>query len=128
MTDLLTYRRTQAVATISLDDGKVNVMSLKMLAAVNDALDQALWDQAVVVIAGRPGVFSAGFDLPVLRAGGAESAEMVRRGFVLAERLLSFPLPVVIACTGHALAMGAFLVLFGRLPCRRRGRLQDRRQ
>lgn len=113
MSELLTYRRAQSVATISLDDGKVNVMSSRMLQALNEALDQAQWDQAVVVLAGRPGVFSAGFDLPVLRAGGAEANQMVRNGFRLAERLLSFPFPVVIACTGQALAMGAFLVLSG---------------
>jgi enoyl-CoA hydratase len=113
MSELLTYRRAHSVATISLDDGKVNVMSTSMIQALNEALDQAQWDQAVVVIAGRPGVFSAGFDLPVLRAGGSEAKEMVRSGFRLAERVLSFPFPVVIACTGHALAMGAFLVLSG---------------
>jgi enoyl-CoA hydratase len=113
MTDLLTYRLTQSVATISLDDGKVNVMSLQMLDALNEALDRAQWDQAIVVLTGRPGVFSAGFDLPVLRAGGVASAQMIQRGFQLAERLLSFPFPVVIACSGHALAMGAFLVLSG---------------
>jgi enoyl-CoA hydratase len=113
MTDLLTYRLTQSVATISLDDGKVNVMSLQMLDALNEAFDQAQWDQAIVVLTGRPGIFSAGFDLPVLRAGGVASAQMVQRGFRLAERLLSFPFPVVIACSGHALAMGAFLVLSG---------------
>lgn len=113
MSELLTYRRAQSVATISLDDGKVNVMSPRMLKALDEALDQAQWDQAVVVIAGRPGAFSAGFDLSVLRAGGNEANEMVRAGFRLAERLLAFPFPVVIACTGHALAMGAFLVLSG---------------
>jgi enoyl-CoA hydratase len=111
MAEFLSYRRAQSVATIAIDDGKVNVLSLRMIDAINEALDQAQWDQAVVVIGGRPGVFSAGFDLPVLRAGGPDAATMVRRGFQLAERLLAFPFPVVIACTGHALAMGAFLVL-----------------
>ena len=38
---------------------------------------------------------------------------MLRAGFELAERMLSFPMPVVIACTGHAVAMGVFLVLSG---------------
>ena len=113
MSEFLSYRRAQSVATISIDDGKVNVMSLRMIEAINEALDQAQWDQAVVVIGGRPGVFSAGFDLPVLRAGGPDASTMVRRGFQLAERLLSFPFPVVIACSGHALAMGAFLILAG---------------
>ena len=113
MTQRLSYQRTRSVAMITMDDGKVNLMSPPMLDALNDALDQAEWDQVVVVLTGRTGVFSAGFDLPLLRTANADAAQMVRRGFQLAQRLFSFPFPVVIACTGHALAMGAFLVLSG---------------
>ena len=58
-------------------------------------------------------MFSAGFDLPVLRAGGHAAAAMLRAGFDLAERMLAFPTPLLVACTGHAVAMGAFLVLSG---------------
>jgi enoyl-CoA hydratase len=110
---LASYRRDGAVATITLDDGKVNVMSPRMLADVDTALDQAAADHAAVVLTGRPGVLSAGFDLPVLQAGGAAAAAMVQAGFELAARLLSFPAPVVVACPGHAIAMGAFLLLSG---------------
>jgi enoyl-CoA hydratase len=110
---LASYRRDGAVATITLDDGKVNVMSPRMLADVNTALDQAAAEHAAVVLTGRPGVLSAGFDLPVLQAGGAAAAAMVQAGFELAARLLSFPAPVVVACPGHAIAMGAFLLLSG---------------
>jgi enoyl-CoA hydratase len=110
---LASYRRDGAVATITLDDGKVNVMSPRMLADVNTALDQAAAEHAAVVLTGRPGVLSAGFDLPVLQAGGGAAAAMVQAGFELAARLLSFPAPVVVACPGHAIAMGAFLLLSG---------------
>jgi enoyl-CoA hydratase len=96
-----------------MDDGKVNVLSLPMLNEINRALDLALEDQAVVVLTGREGVFSAGFDLPVLRTGGPDAFKMLRAGFDLAERVLSFPRPVVIGCTGHAVAMGVFLLLSG---------------
>jgi enoyl-CoA hydratase/carnithine racemase len=113
MTALVGYELEDGIATVTMDDGKVNVMSVPMLADVNAALDQAEADRAVVVLAGRDGVFSAGFDLPVLRAGGSRAVSMVRAGFELAERLLAFPLPVVMACTGHAVAMGAFLLLSG---------------
>jgi len=113
MSTLVVYQLEGSVASITMDDGKVNVMSLRMLAEINAALDRAEKDRAVVVFAGRAGVFSAGFDLPVLRAGGIEAAAMVRAGFELAERILSFPTPVVVACTGHAVAMGVFLVLSG---------------
>ena len=96
-----------------MDDGKVNALSLAMISELNAALDQAAAAGGVVVLGGRDGVFSAGFDLPVLRAGGTEAATMLRAGFELAERLLSFPGPVVVACTGHAVAMGVFLLLSG---------------
>jgi enoyl-CoA hydratase len=110
---LVGYQLADSVATITLDDGKVNVLSLRMITEINQALDRALDDAAVVVLAGRPGVFSAGFDLPVIRAGGPAATSMLRAGFDLAERVLSYPRPVVIACTGHAVAMGAFLLLSG---------------
>jgi enoyl-CoA hydratase len=113
METAVSYRLDGPVATIAMDDGKVNVLSPDMLGQVNAALDRAAADRAVVLLGGRPGIFSAGFDLRVLGAGGAESAAMVAAGFALSERLLSFPTPVVIACTGHAVAMGAFLLLSG---------------
>ncbi len=113
MSTPVTYELEDAIATITMDDGKVNVMSLQMLTEINAALDQALADRAVVVLTGREGVFSAGFDLPVLRAGGSRAMAMVRAGFELAERILSFPLPVVMASDGHAVAMGVFLLLSG---------------
>src|SRR5215472_15770913 len=113
MGELVRYSGDAAIATITLDDGKVNVLSSAMLGEINEALDRAEAEAAVVVLGGRPGVFSAGFDLPVLREGGEAASSMLRAGFELAERLLSFPAPVVVACSGHAIAMGAFLVLSG---------------
>jgi enoyl-CoA hydratase len=111
MTDLVSYQLSDSIATLTMDDGKANVMSPQMLASLNGALDRAAADRAVVVLTGRAGMFSAGFDLSVLAAGGERAAGMLNQGFELAHRLLSFPLPVVIACSGHALAMGSFLVL-----------------
>jgi len=113
MSDLTTYRLDGSVATITMDDGKVNVISRRMLAELNAALDRALGDEAIVILTGRPGVFSAGFDLKELGAGGATTREVLIGGFRLAERLLTFPTPVIIACSGHAMAMGVFLVLSG---------------
>lgn len=111
MNNPVSYRLKDSVATITMDDGKVNVMSVGMLAALNAALDRAAADRAAVLLSGRPGVFSAGFDLAVLKAGGDDGRKMVRMGFELGYRVLSFPAPVVVACTGHAIAMGAFLIL-----------------
>ncbi len=106
----VSYDVAEGVATVVMDDGKVNVLSLRMLGAIHEALDQATADRAAVVLAGRTGVFSAGFDLGTLRAGGPDGVAMGRGGFALAARVLSFPFPVVAACTGHAIAMGAFLL------------------
>ena len=108
---MVSYACADSVATITMDDGKVNVMSLAAQNALHEALDQAERDRAVVLLSGRPGVFSAGFDLNVLRDGGPDAIAMVRGGFELAARVLAFPAPVVAACTGHAIAMGSFLLL-----------------
>jgi len=113
VTDLLTIRNDDACTVVTLDDGKVNALSLAMFEAIDAALDAAVERRLPVVLTGRDGVFSAGFDLEVLRAGDADARAMVGAGFELSYRLLSFPVPVVIACTGHALAMGVFLVLSG---------------
>jgi len=109
--ELVTYELSDGVATIAMDDGKVNCLSPRMLGELNEALDRAESDRATVLLTGREGRFSAGFDLPLLRAGGEPARLMVRAGFELALRVLSFPTPVVIGCTGHAVAMGAFLLL-----------------
>jgi len=113
MTDVVTYQLDGPVATVTMDDGKVNALSLDMFAALSRALDDAERDGAAVVLRGRPGAFSAGFDLRVLTAGGAGARTLVQTGFELAERMLGFGAPLVIACTGHALAMGSFLLLAG---------------
>jgi enoyl-CoA hydratase len=111
MAQLVSYQLEDSVALIAMDDGKMNALSGRMLEQLDGALDRAAADRAVVVISGRVGAFSAGFDLKELKAGGEQSVALLRAGFELAERLLSFPLPVVIACTGHAMAMGVFLLL-----------------
>jgi enoyl-CoA hydratase len=113
MGNLISYQLNDAIATITMDDGKVNALTMPMFDGLNSALDRAEADGAVVVLAGREGVFSAGFDLNVLRAGGPDAPALVRTGFELSARLLAFPAPVVVACTGHAIAMGVFLLLSG---------------
>lgn len=97
------------VALIRLDDGKVNALSPAVLDDLAAALDAAEAEAAAVVIAGRPGVFCAGLDLKVIGAGGG--GELFRRGSETFLRLAAFPRPVVAACSGHALAAGAVLLL-----------------
>jgi enoyl-CoA hydratase len=107
----LTVSQTETATHIVLDDGKANAMSPPMLAALNEALDTAEAGKKVVVLSGRPGVFSAGFDLKVLGAGGEAATAMLQAGFALLHRLASFPTPIIAVCTGHGLALGSFLLL-----------------
>jgi len=108
---LTSYTLDGSVAVITLDDGRANAMSPDMLAAIGRQLDRAQAEAKAVVLVGRPGVFSGGFDLSVLKRGGPRGLRMLRGGFQLATRLLAFPWPVVVASTGHAVALGLFLVL-----------------
>ena len=107
----VSYRRDESVAVITMDDGKVNALGPAMLAEIDSALDRAEGEGAgSVVIAGNERVFSGGFDLKVFRSGDVQaSIGMLKGGFELSHRLLSFPVPVVAAITGHAIAMGSFL-------------------
>ena len=106
-----TLTNDENVSIITLDDGKVNVFSPTMIDEVSNLLDQVPTDKGSLLIVGREGIFSAGFDLKVLMSGDAEKAVgMLRSGFEMLSRIFSFPRPVVAACSGHAIALGAFLL------------------
>ena len=66
MSDLVSYEVVDGVAVITMDDGKANAVSSALQAGVNNALDRAEADGLAVVLTGRPGFFSAGFDLKTL--------------------------------------------------------------
>ncbi len=99
------------IAWITLDDGKVNALSRERIEEIGGALDAAEKAEAVAVLRGRPGIFSAGFDLTSFQRGPQAGREMVTAGAQLILRLLAFPHPVLTVCTGHAYPMGAFLML-----------------
>jgi len=100
------------IAVITLDDGKANAVDHGVLERLDAALDRALAEEArAVVIAGREGRFSAGFDLATMTSSVADMQALVMRGAHLFMRLYGFALPTVAACTGHALAGGAILLL-----------------
>jgi enoyl-CoA hydratase len=96
---------------LTLSNGKVNAISPDVIAAFNTALDQAVTDRAIVIITGQPGILSGGYDLKVMTAGPKEAVSLVTAGSTLARRLLSHPFPVIVACPGHAVAKGAFILL-----------------
>lgn len=111
MSALVTYRNEDSIATVTMDDGKRNALSSAMFAELNAAFDRAQEETVPVILTGRPETLSAGFDLKVMMAGGRAAADMVLAGFRLGERMLGFPTPIVVACNGNAIAMGAFLLL-----------------
>jgi enoyl-CoA hydratase len=112
MSEFVRIDRRGDATVIVIDDGRRNVMSPAMLRALHQAFDLAERENRVVVLKGREGIFSAGFDLKVFRDGTTHTIyDMLRLGAELALRILEFPLPVVGVATGHAYPMGAFLLL-----------------
>ena len=98
-------------AIIRIDDGKRNALSPQVLREINQALDRAEADNAIVILTGRESVFSAGFDLKVMKRGGTNALRMLRAGYALTARVMAHPHPVIVACNGHVMAMGVFLML-----------------
>jgi enoyl-CoA hydratase len=110
----VTTERRDAVLVVHLDDGKANALSFEMIAAIGAALDEAEGDDEIraMVLHGRPGRFSAGFDLGVMFGDDMTAIiDLVADGGALVQRLYGSPLPVVAASTGHALAAGALILL-----------------
>jgi len=105
------YNLQDQVATIRIDDGKRNALSPQVLHEIYQALDRAESDRAIVIMTGRESVFSAGFDLHVMKRGGVNALRMLRAGYALTARIMAYPYPVIAACNGHALAMGVFMML-----------------
>ncbi len=112
MSDFVKYELSGDVAILRIDDGKANALDPAMIDALHTGLDRAEKEAAAVLLTGRLGRFSAGFNLGVLREGDPGAARgLVTAGAELAVHIARHPAPVVIACNGHALAMGAVLLL-----------------
>ncbi len=105
------YSLQDSIATIRIDDGKRNALSPQVLRELYHAFDRAESDRAIVILTGGESVFSAGFDLRVMKRGGGQALGMLRAGYGLTARVLGYPYPVIAACGGHSLAMGVFLML-----------------
>ena len=111
MADLVTLKINENVAEITMDDGKANVLSHSMFDQLCEAFDVAEKEKMIVILRGRDGLFSGGFDLKELSKGPREALELTSRGSRFARRILSFSTPVIGLSTGHCIAMGAFLML-----------------
>jgi enoyl-CoA hydratase len=105
------YEVSNDIATICIDDGKANVVNHGFVDAMLENLQQAQSEAKAVVLTGREGMFCAGFDLKELQKGPDEAAALVGRGMEMLTTVFSHPQPVVTACDGHAIGLGAFLLL-----------------
>jgi enoyl-CoA hydratase len=96
-----------------MDDGKANALSDAMLGALLESLLRAEKEAKAAVLVGRPDRFCAGFDLRTMMAGPDAATALLRRGVDVMMKLYALEIPLVVACTGHALAGGALVVLTG---------------
>ncbi len=111
MEQLVSSKLEDGVATITMDDGKANALSTAMWEQLGAAFDEAQEAGAIVILTGRKGVFSGGFDLKEMAQGPEQAIQLTARGSKMARRILSFPTPVIGVASGHCIAMGAFLML-----------------
>ena len=111
MSELVAYSLEDGIATLTLNNGKVNAFSPELIAALNKGLDQAEAAGAVVILTGQPGILSGGYDLKVMMSGPQAAIDLVASGSTLARRMLAHPQPIIVACPGHAVAKGAFVLL-----------------
>lgn len=111
MNEFVTYQSGENYAIITINNGKANAISHEVIEGINASLDKAEQDDKVVILTGTTGIFSGGFDLKVMTKSPEAALELVTKGSKLSLRMLSFPKPIIIACNGHAIAKGAFLLL-----------------
>ncbi|NVK18339.1 MAG: crotonase/enoyl-CoA hydratase family protein [Methylocystaceae bacterium] len=111
MSTAVSYEIHGDVCVITMDDGKVNAFSFDMVKQVNDVLDAVEKTAKAIVLTGRKDKFCGGFDLKTMQAGGEGKERLLLEGFQLSYRLLNMPVPVILACNGHALAYGGILLL-----------------
>jgi enoyl-CoA hydratase len=111
MNEFVTYQSEETYAIITINNGKANAISHEVIAGLNASLDKAAEENKVVILTGKTGFFSAGFDLKVMAKSPESAKELVTKGSKLSLRMLSFPQPIIVACSGHAIAKGAFLLL-----------------
>ena len=111
MNEFVTYQSEDHFVIITIKNGKANAISHEVIHGLNRSLDKAQQENKVVILTGQNGIFSAGFDLKVMTKSSESAKELVLKGSKLSLRMLSFPQPIIVLCSGHAIAKGAFLLL-----------------
>lgn len=108
----ITLSITDDIATITLDDGRANAIDPAWLDDFLEKFTEAEKGAKAIVIAGREGVFSGGFNLKWMPTATAEEISgLLETASQLVLRVYGSERPIVAACTGHAIAMGLFLLL-----------------
>jgi len=101
---------------IRLEYGKANAIDGRLVSSLTAELARAIESgKKAVVLTGREGFFSAGLDLLGLPQGREEMGAFLDDFEKLMETLLRFPLPLVVAVNGHAIAGGCILASTGDL-------------
>ncbi len=102
------------IVELRLDRPPVNAINPELVRALEAAMEQAESAGArALVLSGRPGLFSAGLDVPeLMKLDEAGMRDFWRDFFGLLARLARSPIPIVAALTGHSPAGGTVLALF----------------
>ncbi len=111
MNTYVSYTSKEIYAIVTINNGKANAISHAVIKGINQSLDKAEQEDKIVILTGSSGIFSGGFDLKVMTESPEAALELVTKGSKLSHRMLSFPKPIIVACNGHAIAKGAFLLL-----------------
>jgi enoyl-CoA hydratase len=99
------------ICSLRIEHGKPNSISRAVALELVAALDEAEKSADAVVLLGRPGMFSGGFDLATMAEGPEAARDMVIEGGRLLMKIYDHPKPVIAGCGGHAIAMGALMIL-----------------
>jgi len=112
MTELVRYESSNGIATITLQNGKANALSTPLFKELNAAFDKAEKNDEVLILTSDLKMLSGGFDLKEMQAGGPDAIKsLVATGSRFTIRMLNFPLPIIVAVPGHAIAKGAFIAM-----------------
>lgn len=107
----MNYELKDNIAVITFDNGKVNAVNPTFMTAMHQYLDQAEEEASAVILTGHEGMFSAGYDLKILQADREVGLAMINDGLKMLNRLYAYPKPLVAACDGHAIGLGAFILM-----------------
>ncbi len=114
----------EGVAILHVDDGAVNALSYVLVSQLSEAIVVAQDDASAsaIVLAGNQKCLSAGLDLNEVQKGPEAAQAIIQAAGQLFGALFTCPKPIVVACTGHAMAGGAVILVTGDYHIGRAGK------